>query len=856
MPRPWKAAIALLFLTTAASAQQSITIYDDALQNGFQNFSYGGGVTFGSVEQAHTGANSIKIIGNAFNAASFARPANPFSTAQYPVLHFWVHGGATGGQQLALVVYNGNPTASAALDPYISGGVVAGAWHEVTVNLAEPPFSAVMVDRIDIQSDAQGAQAAFYIDDVVVQSSGPAAPSAAITIEHDVPVANISSDRFTWMDSSNQPRVAVLSHNRAQDAGLARGRGGALREFRYQLPNGVQRVAGLTGYGIGDAGFGYIVSHSGTFCGVEDSFIGGFLEGAGFERVFEGRHHVIHRFRQNYPRVCQSDGSQLNRTIPVTIDWIFSTGRDNPVWAITYDIDQANPAAGPNVLLNDSRAPYGELAIDGSGFDNISGTAWGDRFKFTSTTSPVTLNSSWTWTQPNTVPYVKEWLTGPLTGDNRLDATMGIVQTQTNAQQDAGGGRESGITNFWGKTSAQGNACGAMKMPCPNDWPYQANANSLEGAPGGNNNARLTWKTQFGFIGSATYPLLDGSGLSAPGYPKKSYSTYIILGTHSSAPVEAQVTQVETVQSLMLGASVGAVVTSGPAGITRADNVTYSPAGYNHVYGALAFNAAGNMLTANINVGNGTLKKPLIIVGNYTGNLPQVRLGGVTLAADADYYLSQRVSANELWITLNRDLSGAVNQFEIVGSAGAPAQPMNVVATAINGTRVDVTWSAVAGAVSYQVDRMSAGGGFTQIATPATNAYSDLGVMPGNAYLYRVRAVNASGTSVSSSPDVATTIFFTDSPLAAGTPIKAVHLSELRSAILAVRTLAGAGGFGFTDAAVAGTVIKAVHVTEMRSALDGAAMMLGLPVGGYVDGALGGVVVKAVHFQQLRDRVQ
>ena len=50
--------------------------------------------------------------------------------------------------------------------------------------------------------------------------------------------------------------------------------------------------------------------------------------------------------------------------------------------------------------------------------------------------------------------------------------------------------------------------------------------------------------------------------------------------------------------------------------------------------------------------------------------------------------------------------------------------------------------------------------------------------------------------------------------------IKAVDLAELRTAVNAVRALAGLGAFVFTDAATPGTVIKKVHITELGSALD------------------------------------
>ena len=151
-------------------------------------------------------------------------------------------------------------------------------------------------------------------------------------------------------------------------------------------------------------------------------------------------------------------------------------------------------------------------------------------------------------------------------------------------------------------------------MPWQDSWPYQANSFSIGPAPNSNNNARLTWGTQYGFLGQQSYDTRNGLVATASGWPKKSYSAYIVLGTHTSGPVEAQVAQVEAVQSLTLTATVGTVATSGPAGIARADNVTYAPAGYNHVYGALAFRASGNQVDANVAVGAGTLRKPLVVV--------------------------------------------------------------------------------------------------------------------------------------------------------------------------------------------------------------------------------------------------
>src|SRR4029077_20737074 len=146
-----------------------------------------------------------------------------------------------------------------------------------------------------------------------------------------------------------------------------------------------------------------------------------------------------------------------------------------------------------------------------------------------------------------------------------------------------------------------------------------------------------------------------------PGYPKKSYSLYVILGPQSAGPVEAQLGNVNAVQSVSLSINnnVGSVMTVGPAGVADSTSVTYSPTGYNHVYGALAFSANANQLDANIALGSGTLKKPLIIVSNYTGAFPPtVTLNGAPLTSDVGYFGSIRTAPNELWITLNADLAG------------------------------------------------------------------------------------------------------------------------------------------------------------------------------------------------------
>ncbi|HHV06165.1 MAG TPA: peptidoglycan DD-metalloendopeptidase family protein [Anaerolineaceae bacterium] len=113
-----------------------------------------------------------------------------------------------------------------------------------------------------------------------------------------------------------------------------------------------------------------------------------------------------------------------------------------------------------------------------------------------------------------------------------------------------------------------------------------------------------------------------------------------------------------------------------------------------------------------------------------------------------------------------------------------PTAPTNVQAT--DGTytdRVDITWSSVTWATSYQVYRAeSASGTRSQIATPTSNNYSDTTAFPGTTYWYWIKACNTSGCSDFSVydtgyaripiPAIPTNINASD-----GTSTEAVHVS-------------------------------------------------------------------------------
>jgi len=199
----------------------------------------------------------------------------------------------------------------------------------------------------------------------------------------------------------------------------------------------------------------------------------------------------------------------------------------------------------------------------------------------------------------------------------------GVVQTQSWAQQDAGGYWWSG--SHWGQTGT-----GMME-----NWncPFQLNA--YEGYAG----EKMAWGTPFGFVGSATYQRVDFATNSV-GAPHQGYSTFIVLNKFSDGLTDAMINSMAAVQGSTLTATTGSVVTAGPRHANLTGDANYQPAGWNHVYGAWALNAgAGNVATFNVNAGGGTLVRPLFVIGNYTAAAPPatVTLGGATLAAGTDY---------------------------------------------------------------------------------------------------------------------------------------------------------------------------------------------------------------------------
>jgi galactose oxidase-like protein/fibronectin type III domain protein len=212
---------------------------------------------------------------------------------------------------------------------------------------------------------------------------------------------------------------------------------------------------------------------------------------------------------------------------------------------------------------------------------------------------------------------------------------------------------------------------------------------------------------------------------------------------------------------------------------------------------------------------------------------------------------------------LNSNGVPSVAQFINVNSSNAlpPGAPSNLSATATSTSSVSLSWSAGSGSIDhYEIQRATTKNGpYTTLSNTTSLSYTDGSLSSTTTYIYRVRAVDAGGNySDFSNTDIATTVVFTDDPVAATMLIKAVHITELRAAVNAVRAAAGQSATTWTDSSLSGVEVKAVHISELRSAIDAARYALGLSNASYTDPSLtpASTIIKAVHVNELRDRVK
>jgi hypothetical protein len=213
--------LAALALQLTARADQ--IIYDDALENGWQNWGWAT-LNYANTSPVHSGSDSISvtITTNTFQAIYIAHAA--FDSSPYTNLVFWINGGSTGGQQLKVQGHaNGAAQASTNLPP-----LVANTWQQFTIPLAILGVAnSPNMDGFWIQDRIGSVQPTFYVDDIsLVTNAVVSGTNAPVSIS-----VNAQANR-----NPISPLIygaAFATSNQLADLNFTMNRSGGNAETRY-----------------------------------------------------------------------------------------------------------------------------------------------------------------------------------------------------------------------------------------------------------------------------------------------------------------------------------------------------------------------------------------------------------------------------------------------------------------------------------------------------------------------------------------------------------------------------------------------------------------------------------------------
>lgn len=170
-----------------------------------------------------------------------------------------------------------------------------------------------------------------------------------------------------------------------------------------------------------------------------------------------------------------------------------------------------------------------------------------------------------------------------------------------------------------------------------------------------------------------------------------------------------------------------------------------------------AYEVAGgtNLVIVALNMGSSQVNQQFNIANGTVVMLEGYRTSSSENMADAGGYA---VSAGSFTAPLP-PLS--ITTFVQTGGVGTPAAPTGLVAAAVSGSEIDLSWTTNASnATAYLVERSTDNVIFTQLASLGANAtsFSNSGLPGSSTYYYRVRASNGGIFSLYSNTGSATTL--------------------------------------------------------------------------------------------------
>ena len=186
----WALALGLALLLAAAPAAlraEALVVYDDALQNGFDDWSWAVH-SLAETGTVHAGSRAISFEPDDWEGLYLHRDAG-IDLASYEAAEFWIHGGAAGGQAVRFVLLIGGQAAgSAPVDDFTPGGAIpAGEWVLVRVPFADLGVVSGVLSGFWFQGDVSADQGVVYLDDMVLaERTGEPPPPQELAVGVDL----------------------------------------------------------------------------------------------------------------------------------------------------------------------------------------------------------------------------------------------------------------------------------------------------------------------------------------------------------------------------------------------------------------------------------------------------------------------------------------------------------------------------------------------------------------------------------------------------------------------------------------------------------------------------------------------
>jgi hypothetical protein len=217
-------------------------IYDDALENGFQNWGWAT-LNYANTSPVHSGSYSISVtIVNGYDGIQIVNPTG-INDSSFTNITFWLNGGSSGGQRLqAYGLLNVSGTVTSQAPRVALATVPANTWQQYTVSLSSLGVAnAANFSGFVVQDVSGAAEPTFYMDDVSLVAGAATNPVSSGTNAPIVIVVNAQSNRTAI--SPMIYGVAFATSNQLQDLNFTMNRSGGNSETRYNWQTNAHNLA-------------------------------------------------------------------------------------------------------------------------------------------------------------------------------------------------------------------------------------------------------------------------------------------------------------------------------------------------------------------------------------------------------------------------------------------------------------------------------------------------------------------------------------------------------------------------------------------------------------------------------------